>query len=141
MEIALGLGGVALVALLVALEPARFAPVAAVLVGVLAVGGVVALAMSSAETPFGVGNGRMPDLSRAGSRCEAEALLAKRGLHWRDHWTDELRTEACDHDAAHACPGRILSQWPAPGTRVPEDHVVWFVPVTTCLPQVTGASR
>jgi len=133
MEIALGLGGVGLLALLVALEPARFAPAAGALAVALAVAGVLALAVSSAETPFGIGNGRMPDLSGAGSRCEAEAVLAKRGLHWRDHWTDKLRAKACDQDAAGACPGRVLSQWPAPGTRVPEDHVVWFVPVTTRL--------
>lgn len=133
MEIALGLGGVALVGLLVVLEPARFAPGAAGLLVVLAVAGVLALAVSRAETPFGIGNGRMPDLSGHASRCGAERVLAKRELRWRDHWTDELRAKPCeDPDPSRGCRSSILSQSPAPGTRVAPGHIVWFVPVTSC---------
>jgi hypothetical protein len=124
----------------IALSLALLAIVAAVSLRALAV--VVVLAAASigvavvraAETPFGIGDGVVPDVVGLDD-CEAYTLLEKRDLRWITFGRLEERAPGdCDDDDGTFDTGsssfdgvEIVAQRPAAGTDIGEDGVVRLI--------------
>jgi hypothetical protein len=114
----------ALAAVLAALWPRGLRLLAAALVAGAAVWAVV-----DAETPFGIGDGVVPDV-RGSEGCEAYVVLSERGLRWThrdgmvrgrapaDRCVDAQADDGFDTD------NPIVGQHPAPGTDLGEGGVV-----------------
>ena len=81
-----------------------------------------------AETPFGIGNGKVPDLVGR-NVCSATAALAKRELRWRVGTFRVVQTKA-EHNVVgesfDCSDDKVLRQSPSPGTDVGTGGVVWF---------------
>ena len=87
---------------------------------------VGAAAALLAETPFGIGNGRVPDVIGLDA-CDATAAITERGLRWR--WRNERGSHAnaieYEPRASPSCKvDPIDGQAPQPGTKLREGDVV-----------------
>jgi hypothetical protein len=96
-------------------------------VAVLAIVVVLILLVVRAETPFGIGNGRVPDLVGL-DECTATDKLADRELRWRfgPHAPIGGRPAPCIDTGGGigSVADEIVGQRPAPGTRLPASDVV-----------------
>lgn len=96
-------------------------------IGLVLAAAAAALLIAGAETPFGIGNGKVPDLVGV-DECTATKRLDKRGLRWRvgDGPVGRV-SSSCTSDEpffVSTVADRIEAQRPAPGTDLGEDGVV-----------------
>jgi beta-lactam-binding protein with PASTA domain len=80
--------------------------------------------VAEAETPFGVGNGIVPEL-RGTDLCEARERLSKRELRWR--FSGDRHIYSTRPDCANNY-GAVGRQSPRPGTRIGAGGVVTLTP-------------
>ena len=127
MVFLIGVGLVAVLLLWLAWEEELIATRSGVLLStafVLAVLGGGAFA--AAETPFGIGNGRVPALVGQ-SVCSGERSLERRGLRWRYKGTEVMQRKASRQDPGSepSCEDDpIERQWPRPGARLCRGEIV-----------------
>jgi hypothetical protein len=91
----------------------------ALLAAGFAAGGVVLV--TAAETPFGIGDGVVPDL-RGQNWCTATKRLERRGLRWRFDNRPAIHRSAPE-DSCVMNP-KVTRQMPAPGNDLGEGSVV-----------------
>src|SRR3712207_3656368 len=90
-------------------------------------------AVASAETPFGIGNGVVPDVVGRDSECDALTALEERGLRWLSFGDlyDRVPARLCDVDEdvsyGSGAPTGIVDQRPEPGTDLGEGGVVRLI--------------
>ena len=88
--------------------------------------GLVALWIRGAETPFGIGNGRVPDVVGR-DLCSATRALTERGLRWGYATSTAISATALNEsrEATPDCSTDIvLRQSPRPGTDVGDGGAV-----------------
>lgn len=89
------------------------------------------LLVRAAETPFGIGNGQVPELVGR-DLCSATTAVAERGLRWRIIGSREARRDGLRQSRQHEpdCTGdEIVRHSPEPWTRLDEGDVVTLVTV------------
>jgi beta-lactam-binding protein with PASTA domain len=94
--------------------------------------GIFALWFTQSETPFGIGNGEVPNLVGR-DRCDATHALARRGLRWRFPPSAEIQEKAEGRSLGLSpdCSGdTLVRQSPGVGTDLGEGGVV--VLITSC---------
>ena len=96
----------------------------------LIAGVVAALLIRGAETPFGIGNGRVPELVGR-DLCSATTAVAERGLRWRivDSRIRDDGLRPSRNETPDCTSDRVVRQSPAPATRLREGDVVTLVTV------------
>jgi beta-lactam-binding protein with PASTA domain len=83
----------------------------------------------AAETPFGIGDGKVPDLVGK-DVCEASRAAADRGLRWRYGPGGDVSAAVLRHDpsVSFTCADdEVVRQSPGPGTDVGEGGVVTLI--------------
>ena len=95
--------------------------------------GLLALWIRAAETPFGIGDGRVPDVVGR-DLCSATHALTERGLRWRYGTSTETLDEALDESrqASFDCSNdMVLRQSASPGSDLGEGGVVRLATLCT----------
>ena len=93
-------------------------------VAAAAVAGAAAWAVLTAETPFGIGDGVVPDVRGRGF-CGATTVLQERGLRWRSFAAVASRVHPRECAGAEEDPANpVVEQQPAPGTDLGEGGIV-----------------
>jgi hypothetical protein len=93
---------------------------------VLVVLGIAALTVRAAETPFGIGNGQVPDVVDRGI-CPATRALTERGLRWGFQGEPDVYSEALNPPETSSTPDcklEVLRQSVRPGTQLREGQVI-----------------
>ena len=92
---------------------------------------VLALLIKGAETPFGIGNGQVPELVGR-DLCSATTAVAERGLRWRITGNGETRSDGLrpSPQSSFDCTSDLVVRHsPRPRTQLEEGDVVTLVTV------------